>query len=135
MKLDKFYDKAYDWMITHGPGLIIGIVVLFAGLWLIKQFVKWSQSRMHKKEVNPSVRPFLMSLLAAALRVLLILAVMQIVGIQMTLFAALIGSFGVASGLALSGTLQNFASGVLILLLKPFVVGDNIISQSIEGTV
>jgi small conductance mechanosensitive channel len=60
---------------------------------------------------------------------------MQIVGIQMTLFAAIIGAFGVAAGLALSGTLQNFASGVLILLLRPYVVGDNIIAQGLEGTV
>jgi small conductance mechanosensitive channel len=65
----------------------------------------------------------------------MILGVMQIVGIQMTLFAALIGAFGVAVGLALSGTLQNFASGILIMLLKPFVVGDNILTQGMEGTV
>jgi small conductance mechanosensitive channel len=90
---------------------------------------------MHRKNVDPSVKPFLLSLIAVALRILLVLGVMQIIGIQMTLFAALIGAFGVAAGLALSGTLQNFASGVLILLLKPFVVGDNIIAQGQEGTV
>jgi small conductance mechanosensitive channel len=60
---------------------------------------------------------------------------MQFVGIEMTIFAALIGALGVAAGLALSGTLQNFASGVLILMLKPFKVGDNIIAQGQEGTV
>lgn len=60
---------------------------------------------------------------------------MQIIGVQMTLFTALVGAFGVAAGLALSGTLQNFASGILILLLKPFEVGDNIITQGLEGTV
>jgi small conductance mechanosensitive channel len=60
---------------------------------------------------------------------------MQIIGIQMTVFAALIGAIGVAAGLALSGTLQNFTSGVLILILKPFGVGDNIVAQGQEGTV
>ena len=134
-KTEQFYDKAYDWLLTNGPPFVIGIVVLIIGLWLIKLFIKWTQGRMHKKAVNPSVRPFLMSLLGVALRVLLILAVVDIIGIKMTLFAALVGAFGVAAGLALSGTLQNFASGVLILLLKPFVVGDNIITAGFEGTV
>src|SRR6185437_2360487 len=70
-----------------------------------------------------------------ALRVLLILGVMQIMGVQMTLFTALVGAFAVAAGLALSGTLQNFASGILILMLKPFVVGDNIVTQGMTGKV
>ena len=60
---------------------------------------------------------------------------MQLLGIQLTLFAALLGAFGVAAGLALSGSLQNFTSGVLILLMKPFRVGDNIVAESMEGTV
>jgi small conductance mechanosensitive channel len=135
MKIDKFYDKVYDWILDYAPGFITGIIVLFVGLWLINVFVKWTQSRMNKKEVNPSIRPFLMSMLAVALRALLVLWVMQILGVKMTLFAALVGAFGVAAGLALSGTLQNFASGVLILLLKPFIVGDNIITNGFEGTV
>ncbi len=135
IKAEKFYDKAFDWLLANGPAFVIGVVVLIVGLWLIKLFVKWTQGRMHKKSVNPSIRPFLMSLLGVALRILLILTVMDIVGFKMTLFAALVGAFGVAAGLALSGTLQNFASGVLILLLKPFVVGDNIITGGLEGTV
>jgi len=90
---------------------------------------------MHRKEMDPTLKPFLVSIIGVALRVLLVLAVMQIMGIQMTLFTALVGAFGVAAGLALSGTLQNFASGILIMLLKPFVVGDNIIAQGIEGIV
>ncbi|RYE16374.1 MAG: mechanosensitive ion channel family protein, partial [Sphingobacteriales bacterium] len=101
----------------------------------IRMTMKWSHNRMHSNSVDGTVKSFLMSLIAVALRVLLILCVMQIVGIQMTLFAAVIGAFGVAAGLALSGTLQNFASGILILLLKPFIVGDNIITQGLEGTV
>ena len=81
------------------------------------------------------VRPFLEGLISVVLQVLLVLLLMQIVGIQLTLFAAVIASFGVAVGLALSGTLQNFASGVLILLLRPYKIGDNIVTQSQEGTV
>jgi small conductance mechanosensitive channel len=133
--IDHFYNKAYDWIIDKGPSLILGIALLILGLWLIKLLGKWIQGGMHRKDVNPSLRPFLTSLMLITLRILLVLTVMQIIGIQLTFLTVLIGGIGVAAGLALSGTLQNFASGVLILLLKPFVVGDNIIAQSQEGTV
>lgn len=135
MNLNKFYDKAYDWLIRFGPRFLVGMLVLFVGLWLIKLVLNRSHKGMHRKEVDPTLKSFLASLLGVVLRVLLILGVMQIMGIQMTLFTALVGAFGVAIGLALSGTLQNFASGILIMLLKPFVVGDNIITQGLEGTV
>ena len=133
--INHFYDKAYDWIIDKGPAVILGIAILILGLWLIKLLGKWMQGSMHRKDVNPSLRPFLTSLMLITLRILLVLTVMQIIGIQLTFLTVLIGGIGVAAGLALSGTLQNFASGVLILLLKPFVVGDNIIAQSQEGTV
>jgi small conductance mechanosensitive channel len=135
MHKQKFYDEAIAWLVRSGPGFLVGMIVLFVGLWLIKLFLRWSHSNMQKKGVDPTIKPFLLSLTGAALRVLLILGVMQIIGIRMTLFAALVGAFGVAAGLALSGTLQNFASGILILMLKPFVVGDNIVTQGITGTV
>ncbi|RZL15662.1 MAG: mechanosensitive ion channel, partial [Pedobacter sp.] len=134
-KINDFYEKIYDWIIIKAPSVIIGIVVLVLGLYLIKWLGKWLQNGMHRKDVNPSLRPFLSSLLIITLRILLVLSVMQIIGIQLTFLTVLIGGISVAAGLALSGTLQNFASGVLILLLKPFVVGDNIIAQGQEGTV
>nr|WP_315424704.1 mechanosensitive ion channel family protein [uncultured Pedobacter sp.] len=133
--INHFYDKAYDWIIDKGPSVILGIAILILGLWLINLLGKWMQAGMHRKDVNPSLRPFLTSLMLITLRILLVLTVMQIIGIQLTFLTVLIGGIGVAAGLALSGTLQNFASGVLILLLKPFVVGDNIIAQGQEGTV
>ncbi|TCD04227.1 mechanosensitive ion channel family protein [Pedobacter frigidisoli] len=135
VNINRFYDKAYDWVIDKGPSILLGIGVLFIGLWLIKLFSRWIRTGMTKKSVNPSLAPFLCSLVVIVLRVLLILTVMQIIGIKLTFLTVLIGGMGVAAGLALSGTLQNFASGVLILLLKPFVVGDNIIAQGQEGTV
>lgn len=135
MNVDKIYDKAYTWLIQSGPRFILGLLVLFVGLWLVKMFLKWSQGRLQQRKVDPTINPFLLSLSGAILRVLLILGVMQIMGIQMTLFTALVGAFGVAAGLALSGTLQNFASGILILMLKPFKVGDDIIVQGLEGQV
>ena len=135
MNLEKFYARVYDWIIVFGPRLILGIIVLIVGLWLVKFVVKLIQNGMHKRDVDATAKPFLLSLIGVVLRVLLLLAVMQILGIQMTLFTAIVGAFGVAAGLALSGTLQNFASGIIILLVKPFVVGDNIITQGLEGTV
>jgi small conductance mechanosensitive channel len=135
MNLNKFYDHAYDWVIRYGPRFLFGLLALFLGLWLIKVLIRWSHNGMHRKELDPSVKPFLLSLIGVVLRILLLLGVMQIIGIEMTLFTAVVGAFGVAAGLALSGTLQNFASGILILLLKPFTVGDNIITQGLEGTV
>lgn len=135
MDLEKFYHQVYQWLLKYGLRFVIGLVVLIVGLWLIKLLIKWIQGRMQHRNVAASAKPFLLSLTSIALRLLLILGVMQILGIEMTLFATLVGAFGVAAGLALSGTLQNFASGVIILLLKPFTVGDNIITQGMEGTV
>jgi small conductance mechanosensitive channel len=131
----KFIDRAYNWIITFGPRIIIAIIVFFIGQWLIRTFSRWIKNALSGKRFDPTLRPFIQNLFQIVLQILLVLALMQILGIQMTLFAALIGAFGVAIGLALSGTLQNFASGVLIILLKPFRMGDNIRTQGEEGTV
>ncbi|MBV9961609.1 MAG: mechanosensitive ion channel family protein [Parafilimonas sp.] len=129
-----FYSLAYQWVIIHGPKILIAIIVFFVGEWLIKLLRKWS-ARFFRAPRFEQVRPFLQGLISLLLQVLLVLLLMQIVGIRLTLFAAVIASFGVAAGLALSGTLQNFASGVLILLLRPYKIGDNIVTQSQEGVV
>ncbi|KQS28014.1 mechanosensitive ion channel family protein [Dyadobacter sp. Leaf189] len=135
MKLQQFYNQAYAWILRTGPSFLLGLAVLIIGFWLIKILSRWMTNHLYRRNVDPSLTPFLLSLTITALRVLLIISVMQIIGIQMTVFAALIGAIGVAAGLALSGTLQNFTSGILILLLKPFKVGDNILAQGQEGTV
>jgi small conductance mechanosensitive channel len=129
-----FYDLAYQWLITHGPKIVIAIIVLIVGEWLIKILRKWSRRFFVAKRFE-QVRFFLNGLVAVLLQVLLVLLLMQILGIQLTVFTAVIASIGVTAGLALSGTLQNFASGVLILLLRPYKIGDNIVTQSQEGTV
>lgn len=134
-KAEHFYDKFYDWLLLKGPLILLGIAVLLVGLWLIRLFSRWMQNRMMRKKINSSLKPFFLSVTVVVLRILLVFMVMQIMGIQLTIFAALVGAVGVAAGFALSGTMQNFASGVLILLLKPFRVSDNIIAQGQEGTV
>jgi small conductance mechanosensitive channel len=135
MKLTKFYDKAYDWVLDIGPKIVIGLIILFIGLWLIKVLTKRLRSQMLKLKVHSSLQPFFLSLAITSLYVLLIILVMSIIGFQLTIFTTVIGAFGVAAGLALSGTLQNFAGGVLILLLKPFDLDDNIVAQGQDGIV
>ncbi|WP_245957732.1 mechanosensitive ion channel family protein [Niabella yanshanensis] len=135
IKTEEWLDKLSTWVVGKGPAIVLAVLVLLIGLWLIKVFSNYLGRVMQGKKIDRSLKPFLRSLIIVFLRVLLLLAVMQIAGIAMTLFAALITSLGVAAGLALSGTLQNFASGILILFLKPFRVGDNILTQGQEGTV
>ena len=135
MNWEAFYDKAYLWILTVGPRVLIAMLVLVLGIWLIRLLKGALNRYMHNREFDPSLQPFLVSLLGTVLQVMLILALMQVLGLQMTIFTALIGALGVAAGLALSGTLQNFTSGVLILLLKPFRVADSIVAQGQEGIV
>jgi len=90
---------------------------------------------MKKRQVNSSLQPFFLSFSITTLYVLLIISVFNIIGFELTIFTTIIGAFSVAAGLALSGTFQNFAGGVLILLLKPFDLNDNIIAQGQDGRV
>ena len=131
----RFAGKASDWVASYGPRILISIVVFLVGQWIIRLLSKGLRKILTARHVNPTLRPFLHNLFQILLQALLILGLMQLLGIQMTLFAAIIGAFGVAAGLALSGTLQNFAAGVLIIMMRPFKVGDNIKTQGEEGTV
>lgn len=135
MEVTKLYEKGYDWLLNYGPKIIIAVIVFFAGEWLIRFLQRRLRKHMLHKKYNSALRPFLQNLVFAAMQVVLFLLVMQIVGAKFTIFTALVAAIGAAAALALSGTLQNFTSGVLILVLKPFNIGDNIIAQGQEGTV
>lgn len=135
MDPEKLYDKAYSWIIDKGPSVILAIIILIIGMWFIKFFRRWLTAGMQRRELDPSLQPFLQSIIIISMQVLLVIGIMQIIGVQLTIFTTVIGAFGVAAGLALSGTLQNFASGVLILILKPFRVNDVILAQGQEGIV
>jgi small conductance mechanosensitive channel len=132
----KFYDRAYDWVIAYGPRILLAIVVFLVGLWVIRMVNRWVKKGFEKrKRFNPSIRYFLQNLVAIILQVLLIFLSLQVAGIQLTFFAAIVAGMSVAVGLALSGTLQNFVSGILILVLRPYSVGENVVMQGQEGTV
>ncbi|MRG48452.1 mechanosensitive ion channel [Chitinophaga sp. SYP-B3965] len=127
--------NAYNWIELNGLRIIIAMVILIGGQWLILFIKRWFLKKLHKRGTDNTLRPFFTGLIAAVLQVGLVLVVIQLLNIQLTIFAALIGAIGVAAGLALSGTLQNFTSGVLILMLKPYEAGDIIVAQGQTGEV
>lgn len=124
-----------DVVFEFGPKLLIACLILWVGFKLIRFLVKKIEKAFEKKNLDLSLRPFLISLISILLKVLLILTVIGYLGIEMTQFTAILASCGVAIGLALSGTLQNVAGGVVLLVLRPFKVGDYIEAQGYEGTV
>jgi small conductance mechanosensitive channel len=131
----QFYEKVQAWLIGTGPKIIFAVVLLIAGFGFIRKLNKWVQVGLERKNFNPSLRYFFENLLKISLQIFLFFLVLQIAGIQLTFLTAIIAGLGVTAGLALSGTLQNFVSGVLILMMKPFKVGDIINTQSQEGVV
>ncbi len=120
---------------SFGLKLIGAIIVLIAGFWVVSRIGKGLTALMEKRDFDPSLRGFLKSVSVITLKVLVVITVLSMVGLQMTSFIAILGAAGLAIGMALSGTLQNFAGGVLLLILKPFKVGDFIEAQSFMGTV
>ncbi len=133
--MEKYLDKLIELVVMYGPKLIGAIIVLIVGLFVVKIVVNTIAKVMEKKDVDPSLRPFIVSLLRSTFKVIVFISVLGMVGIEMTSFIAILGAAGLAVGMALSGTLQNFAGGVMILLFKPFNVGDYIEAQGFAGTV
>ncbi len=134
-KITSLSEQAMAFLSEFGPKLIGAIVVLIIGLMIIKSIVKMTGKLMVKRDVDTSLQPFLKSVIGTLLKVMLVISVIQMIGVETTSFIAIIGAMGLAVGMALSGTLQNFAGGVIILILKPFKVGDWIDAQGFSGTV
>lgn len=124
-----------DLIFKFGPKLIIACIILYVGFRLIRFLTKRIGKVFEKRNLDVSLRPFLLSVVSIGLKILLILTVVGYLGVEMTQFTAIIASAGVAIGLALSGTLQNVAGGVVLLVLRPFRVGDYISAMGYEGTV
>ena len=124
-----------DLIFKFGPKLIIACIILYVGFRLIRFLTKRIGKVFEKRNLDASLRPFLLSVVSIGLKILLILTVVGYLGVEMTQFTAIIASAGVAIGLALSGTLQNVAGGVVLLVLRPFRVDDYISAMGYEGTV
>jgi small conductance mechanosensitive channel len=131
----QYVDTLINLFVVWGPKLAGAILALVIGIWLANIIAGGLGRRMENSNIDPSLGPFLKSLVGTLLKILVVVSVLGMVGIQMTSFIAILGAAGLAFGMALSGTLQNFAGGVMILIFKPFKVGDVIEAQGYTGAV
>ncbi len=130
-----YTQKAIDLAFEIVPQILLALIVLIVGLWVIRILSKGIARTLEKSKVEISLQKFLISLFSIGLKILLLISIAAMLGIATTSFVAIIGAMGLAVGLALQGSLANFAGGVLILLLKPFKVGDVIEAQGHIGKV
>lgn len=135
LSFDDAISKIANGLVSFGFKLMIAILVFYVGRFIIRKIYQGVYSVMLTRKVDPSLTTFVLSLIKMVLYFILIITIIGILGIETGSFLALFASAGVAIGMALSGTLQNFAGGVLILLLKPYKVGDYIEAQGYAGTV
>lgn len=131
------WNRAWNWIVGKAGSVILALLCLWIGLKLAKWIMKLIRRSFDKSKLDPTVSSFLSSIIYIVLYVLIFITVVSIMGIQVTSFVTLLGTAGVTVGLALQGSLANFAGGVLILILKPFVIGDYIRedTHNNEGTV
>tara|TARA_R110002167_G_scaffold234471_9_gene439742 strand:- start:384 stop:1220 length:837 start_codon:yes stop_codon:yes gene_type:complete len=124
----------YTMCVTYGPQVVLAIVTLIVGLWIINKFTRTLNTNLTSK-VDATLGQFVASILSIILKMVLLISVASMIGIETTSFIAVLGAAGLAVGLALQGSLANFAGGVVILLFKPFKVGDVIEAQGYIGSV
>lgn len=135
LSLEDLINRLAQSAVTFAINLAIAIVVFYVGRFVIRKIYRLVQTIFLKRDIERSLSSFVLSLINIVLYFILIVTVIGIIGIETTSFLAIFASAGVAVGMALSGTLQNFAGGVLILLLKPYKIGDYIEAQGYAGTV
>ena len=134
-KLSLITQQLLDFAIRAGERILIAVIVFIVGRFLISMLNRFVGRLMDRRKVDISIKTFVKSLVNILLTILLIISVVGALGVETTSFAALLASAGVAVGMALSGNLQNFAGGLIVLLFKPYKVGDWIESQGVSGTV
>lgn len=126
---------ATEMLFTYAPRAILAIIALFLGFKLANYVKKGFGNALEKKDFDPTLKPFLTNLVGWLVKILVLLSVAGVVGIETTSFIAVLGAAGLAIGLSLQGTLANFAGGILLLILKPFKVGDVVDTGTFMGTV
>ena len=135
MDAQKWIDAGYTLIIEFGPKLIVAILIWLIGKWIIKMLIKGLRKVMTKANYDESLKKFLLNLVTWILKIILIIVVLGTVGVETTSFAAVLAAAGLAIGLALQGSLGNFAGGVLIMIFKPIKIGDLIEAQGEIGVV
>lgn len=133
--VQEYSEKLLDWLKVFIPNLIFAVLVLLIGLWLIKKISILAVKAMERRDIEVSLRTFFKSLITIGLKIILFILVAGMLGIQTASFVAILGAAGLAVGLALQGSLSNFAGGVLILIFKPYKVGDVIETLNQKGKV
>ncbi len=128
-------EKGINFASEFGPKIIGALLIWIIGSWVIKKVLKQTNKLMDKKGYDKSLQKFLMNLLSWTFKIVLIITILGVLGIETTSFAAILASAGLAIGLALQGSLANFAGGVLIMIFKPFKIGDLIEAQGELGVV
>lgn len=128
-------DKFVDFIAEYGPKVIGAILVYLIGSWVVRRLVGALRKVMNRSKYDESLQRFLLNLISWALRVVLVLVVISQLGVNVTTFAAVIAAAGLAVGLALQGSLSNFAGGVLIMIFRPYRIGDLIEAQGVLGVV
>lgn len=129
------YTDVNQWLVRMGTNLIISILILVIGFWLAKMLSKGLRRILRKSNTDEGLVTFATSFVSMVLKILVVVTSITQIGIEMTSFVAILGAAGLAIGMAFSGTLSNFAGGVMILVLKPFKVGDTIMTQGEQGEV
>lgn len=138
LSVDYLVDLSEAWLpvvLQYGAQLLLALATFLLGWWLINTLVSKLGGLLRRRQVDPSLHGFVESLLSIILKVLLLVSVASMIGVETTSFIAVIGAAGLAIGLALQGSLGNFAGGVLILLFRPIRVGEWIEAQGVAGTV
>ena len=135
MDVQKWIDYGYEKLMEIGPNILMAILIYIIGSWVIKKIVKVAKKMMAKSNYEESLQRFLLNLIGWALKIFLIITVIAKLGVETTSFAALIAAAGLAIGMALQGSLSNFAGGVLLMIFKPYKIGDLIEAQDSLGVV
>ncbi|WP_044400081.1 mechanosensitive ion channel family protein [Lacinutrix sp. Hel_I_90] len=135
MDLQKWIDKGYDIIVEYAPKVLLAIVIWIVGAFVLKYLKKGVAKAMDKSNYDIGLKKFLLNLIGWGLKIVLIVIILGTVGVETTSLAAIIAAAGLAIGLALQGSLANFAGGVLIMIFKPFKIGDFIKAQGETGTV
>lgn len=133
--VQQYIDMAWAMILQYTPKVLLALLTLFIGLKIINGIIKLMDKIFEKNKVDPTLRPFVGSLLSWGLKIMLFISIASMIGVQTTSFVAVLGAAGLAVGLALQGTLANFAGGALIMVFKPYKVGDLIEAQGHIGVV
>lgn len=134
-KSELVYTRLIEYAMTYGLKVIAALIILVVGFWLANRVQHFCDNALSRKDFDATIRVYLARILGITLKVIVVITAAGVMGVETTSFVAILGAAGLAIGLALQGSLANFAGGVLILVLRPFQVGDTISAQGADGLV